>query len=56
MRFVRWIVWLLDECLDRIPAVGFRPFHFYRYGQLGCRLRLSRCWAQDEALLSKESV
>lgn len=44
MRIVRWIAWLLDEALDRIPAVQLRPWHIYRYGSWGCQLRLHRVW------------
>ena len=38
-------VWLLDELLDRVPAYWGGSWH--RYGDWGCRLRLSRYWGEQ---------
>jgi hypothetical protein len=40
---MRTVVRLLDEALDRVPA--YEGGRWYRYGDWGCRLRLSRYWA-----------
>lgn len=47
-RPLRWLVWLFDEALDRIPAVSLTERHFYFAGGWGCRLGLSRFWARRD--------
>lgn len=39
---LRWLAWLLDEGLDRIPTYEER--RWFRHGGWGCRLRLHRFW------------
>jgi hypothetical protein len=47
MRPDRFVVWLADELLDRIPA--YEQGRWYLNGEWGCRLRLYRYWwAPDE--------
>jgi hypothetical protein len=43
---MRWIMWLLDEALDRIPT--YEDGHWFRKGGWGCRLGLHRWWWVDE--------
>lgn len=39
---MRRLIWLLDEALDRIPR--YEDGRWYRYGDWGCQLCLSRWW------------
>lgn len=42
VRALRWLAWLADEALDRVPA--YEDGTWYRHGCWGCRLGLSRWW------------
>lgn len=42
----RAVTRLLDEALDRVPRRD--QGRWYRYGDWGCQLRLSRFWAGDD--------
>jgi hypothetical protein len=42
VKAVRWLICLLDEALDQIPA--YEDGRWFRHGQWGCQLRLSRFW------------
>jgi hypothetical protein len=46
MRALRWLAWLADEILDRVPAV--EDGRVYWYGGWGCRLRMSRFWDEGD--------
>jgi hypothetical protein len=46
LRALRWLAWLADEALDRVPAI--EGGHWYWYGGWGCRLRMHRLWAPED--------
>lgn len=54
MKARKWLVhgaqaaaWLLDESLDRVPRR--EEGRWYRYGDWGCQLGLSRFWAREDS-------
>lgn len=47
MRALRWLAWLADEALDRVPA--WEDGTFYPCGHWGCRWGLGRLWAGKDS-------
>lgn len=45
-RALRWLAWLADEALDRVPA--WEDGTWYWYGGWGCRMRLWKLWDEGE--------